>query len=94
MSEVVDDELNKKDDNRQIAVIEVLTNFLDHYEPAAIKNLSNTLLSTKEIANSITQLTGVEVSCYDIYELMNKMNFKYETINGTEFVWLLNKVDR
>ena len=68
-----------------------LDTFLDDYEPAENSESATTLLSTKEIANAIYQLTGVTLPMYDIYEVMKNMGFKYSTINVTEFQWNLNK---
>ena len=83
---------NPNEPNQHVdAAMEVLAKFVENYHPAETKDKADTFLSTKEIIQSIADLTGTELAMQDVFEMMNNMGYKYDAINGIEMNWLLIK---
>jgi len=84
-------ELKEQEQNRQQMALAVLSEFVSEYSPARDKKDADTFYSTKEIIKAIEGHTGVSLNSPDIFELMKKMGYKYEAMDGLDFNWLLKK---
>ena len=71
--------------------IDALTAFVSEYSPAIGADVE-VFYSTPEIAASIFELTGQELSAAEIYTLLSQMGYTYKAMNGLSLCWLLKKV--
>lgn len=70
--------------------LDALRSFVEQYSPAT-RHEANTFFTTREIVNAIEDHTGFQLSNKEVFELMQRMEFKYEAFGGMDFNWLLKK---
>lgn len=70
---------------------EVFAMFISKYKPAKTRGQADTFLTTDQVYDQLHEICPAEFSKKDVYGLMKKNGFGFDTIAGDDrtFYWLL-----
>lgn len=74
---------------------EVFATFISKYKPVKTRNQADTFLTTDQVYEQLFAICPAEFTKKDVYDLMKKSGFGFDTIAGDErtFYWLLKIVN-
>jgi uncharacterized membrane protein YkoI len=78
------------DNEESQGLYQALSVFCNRYDPAE-DNTATDYFSSKEIKNIVESHTGVHVDMKELYELLDKMHYKYKLVDN-DFMWMVRKV--